>query len=76
MTDRLSAPPGFFVALALVTGCDHAAAAAALASTGRDVKRAALVVQGLDPDLAGTLRDRHHGSLRAAMAAMAAEAAQ
>lgn len=62
--------------VALVTGCDHAAAAAALACTGRDVKRAALVVQGLDPDLAGTLLDRHHGSLRAAMAAMAAEAVQ
>jgi N-acetylmuramic acid 6-phosphate etherase len=60
--------------VALVTGCDHAAAAAALACTGRDVKRAALVVQGLDPDLAGTLLDRHHGSLRAAMAAVAAEA--
>jgi N-acetylmuramic acid 6-phosphate etherase len=58
--------------VSLITGCDEPAAAEALRQVGWDVKRAALVVNGLDPDTADVLLDRHAGSLRQALAALGA----
>ena len=58
--------------VALITGCEEAVAADALRQVDWDVKRAALVVNGLEPDTAGVLLDRSGGSLRQALAAIAA----
>ena len=51
-----------------LTGCDDIAATAALAATGGSVKRAVLVVHGLDSDDATALLTRHDGHLRPALA--------
>ncbi len=51
-----------------LTGCDDATATSALAATGGSVKRAVLVVHGLDGDTATKLLARHDGHLRPALA--------
>jgi len=50
-----------------LTGCDEAAARAALERTGGKVKLAVLVERGMAPADAETLLARHGGSLRAAL---------
>ncbi|GGH09199.1 N-acetylmuramic acid 6-phosphate etherase [Alsobacter metallidurans] len=56
--------------VAALAGCDEAVAGDALRQVDWDVKRATLVAQGLDPDLAGALIDRSGGSLRRALATL------
>jgi N-acetylmuramic acid 6-phosphate etherase len=51
-----------------LTGCDEAAATAALAATNGHVKPAVLIVHGLTPDDAAALLARHGGVLRPALA--------
>lgn len=51
-----------------LTGCDEAAAAAALAATNGHVKPAVLIVHGLSAAEAGALLARHGGVLRRALA--------
>ncbi|MHB2167672.1 N-acetylmuramic acid 6-phosphate etherase [Alsobacter sp. R-9] len=56
-----------------ITGCDHATAVDALARCSWEVKRAVLVVRGQKPERSAELLARSGGSLRAALAAVAAD---
>ncbi|PSC06145.1 N-acetylmuramic acid 6-phosphate etherase [Alsobacter soli] len=56
--------------VAALAGCDENIARDALRQVDWDVKRATLVAQGLDVDMADALLDRAGGSLRRALAAL------
>jgi N-acetylmuramic acid 6-phosphate etherase len=58
-----------------ISGCDESAAAFALAKSEGDVKGAALIVKGMEPDAVQALLDKHEGNLRAALAEWSAGAA-
>lgn len=57
--------------VAFITGCKRSEAARALDRAGGDIKLAAIMVFGLDRDMAEAILDRHGGSLRSALAEMA-----
>ncbi|MGQ0662160.1 MAG: N-acetylmuramic acid 6-phosphate etherase [Pseudomonadota bacterium] len=57
--------------VASIAGCDTAAAAGALERAGGDIKLASILVHGVERHVAEAILDRHHGSLRSALAEMA-----
>ncbi len=59
--------------VAELAGCDAQAAGAALAAAGGSVKRALLVLRGLEPAAAAALLARHRGHLGAALTALGRE---